>query len=169
MQVQTIFAGDKGYFVEVNHQNKISVPFGYSIDRNSQSSLNVRIFSVQSKNEIDEIPIAAIEYAIDQKKMICKDFADGPFAHDDFEDLDTYLADRLELLASVLILPLTLPDSEKTKLIYMETHRTSVKSISQSDLRILDLLGKQLAASLDSARLFSELEEMNKELDEKVA
>ncbi|KAI9142586.1 hypothetical protein BKA69DRAFT_1123937 [Paraphysoderma sedebokerense] len=166
-QVQEIFDGDKGYFVEVDRRGQISVPFAFSVQKTGDHA-SVRIFSPTSGNEVAEIPTSALQYAVSQNRTILKDYATASFDDDEHSELDVYLADRIDELTSLLILPLTVPDSPKTKLIYFEKYNFSVHHICPCDIRVLDILGKQLAASLDSARLFAELEETNKALDEKV-
>ncbi|KAI9142633.1 hypothetical protein BKA69DRAFT_265017 [Paraphysoderma sedebokerense] len=168
VQVQTIFAWDHGYFVELNSYGQISVPFGFSIKKQSMNNPEVRLFSPTGRNVSSDVPIAAIEYAISEKRIIFKDFTNRSFVDNRDEDLDMLLGDRLGCLTSILLLPLTLPDSKKTKLIYMEMHGELEQPVSTCELRTLDLIGKQLATSLDSARLFAELEEINRSLDEKV-
>ncbi|KAI9143584.1 hypothetical protein BKA69DRAFT_1036697 [Paraphysoderma sedebokerense] len=122
------------------------------------------MYSSEDVSMEEEIPWNVLEFGLQQRRPLVKDLS---IASKD-DEVRSYLADRAHMIDSVLFLPVASPESSKQKVIYIENHEVSIDSLG-IDIRMLDLIGQQLAGALDSSRLFHELEELNESLEGKVA
>lgn len=162
-KVYDMYGGDIGYFVERNRFGQMAVICGFSFDKDD-SGVNVCVFHLDDSTEESDIPKAALEYALSFREVNVTDFTMDTKEN----SLSEYLGSRVDLLDSVLILPVTSPGSPKRKILYIERHQPFNSSHQSIDSFALELLAQQFATSLECARLFGELESEKRELDKKV-
>lgn len=146
-QVYEKFGGDIGYFVEKNRFGQVSVICGFSFVQRG-STTEVQLFSTDG-NTASKIPTAALEYGLDLSQISVTDFK---FVDENESELCALLSDRIDLLDSVLILPVTASDSSKHKIIYIERYSTLDTFSESPDLHSLEPLAYQFAASLECSR-----------------
>ncbi|KAI9144028.1 hypothetical protein BKA69DRAFT_1122679 [Paraphysoderma sedebokerense] len=164
-QIYTIFGGDAGYFVEQTRHGQVSVVCGFSFRKQDTGEIETRIISADDLSE--DIPTALLSYGLLLNETKIKDLDSLWGAQDD--EIDVYLQDRSDTLSSVLLLP-----TFNMRGLYRRHDNVSGVDSDFIDLQILNLLAGQLAAALDGARsrpytrLFSELEEANRNLEDKV-
>ncbi|KAI9144027.1 hypothetical protein BKA69DRAFT_1122678 [Paraphysoderma sedebokerense] len=162
-QIHAIFGGDMGYFVEQNRYGQISVVCGFSFRQLDSGEVETAILDANDLPE--DIPMALLEHGLLLDEAKIKTF-DGLWQNQD--EIDLYLQDISSNMNSVLLLPLKFPGVSKKKLIYLERHEPRDSDSTMIDVQTLELLAGQLVAALDGARLFSQLEETNRNLENKI-
>ncbi|KAI9136246.1 hypothetical protein BKA69DRAFT_1177063 [Paraphysoderma sedebokerense] len=159
--LHSIVGGNVGYFVEKNRFGQTNVISGFAFMDATDGLSNLTIFPVNDATESRKIPLAALEYGLEQTLPVVYDL---DLEDEESNDFRICLSDRNDV-DSVLILPITSPKSDKQKIIYLENVDTGLSI----DSRILDLLSQHLAASLESSILFEQLENINRSLEDEVS
>ncbi|KAI9136556.1 hypothetical protein BKA69DRAFT_1129024 [Paraphysoderma sedebokerense] len=149
VELHEMVGGSRGYFVEKNRFDQLNVICEIQFDKTMDGLDIINVRGIEDCHGRESIPVAALEHGLEQPEITIWDF--------DLDDIDddtwnAFLSDQIKTLSSVLILPITTPDSGKNKMIYIENVRQSTV-----DLRIIELLAQHLASSLDSARLNSNI------------
>ncbi len=153
---------DKGYLILENKNNWQVTAEAFNLIENVESRLiaPINVDDAGSKRRHPIIPDSIIRYVIDKhKKVLLKDvYSDGRFI------LDEYV--RQNRVKSVLCFPIIHQKIMKG-IIYLENN-TSYNAFTDDKMRVIELISSQLAAHIDNATYFYELELLNRTLEKKV-
>ncbi|KAI9136111.1 hypothetical protein BKA69DRAFT_107797 [Paraphysoderma sedebokerense] len=116
-----LYGGTKGYFVEKNRFGQVNVICGFAYE-DSKAFNGANICSVDDSSHRGDVPWAALEYGLElMEPMIW----DAELADTDIDELSAIMSDRKDNIESILILPVTSPESGKQKIIYIEWYAHS--------------------------------------------
>lgn len=153
---------DKGYLILENKGTWQVTAEAFNLIEKVESRLiaPVNVEDAGSKRRHPIIPDSIIRYVIDKhKKVLLKDvYSDGRFI------LDEYV--RQNRVKSVLCFPIIHQKIMKG-IIYLENN-TSYNAFTEDKVRVIELISSQLAAHIDNATYFYDLELLNRTLEKKV-
>ncbi|KAI9136492.1 hypothetical protein BKA69DRAFT_144822 [Paraphysoderma sedebokerense] len=144
--LHSILGGEKGYFVERNRNGQMNLVCAFSFEScRAEESEKVTLISANDATKIEKVPIAALEYALDQAYPILFDL---DMETEENASIRCFLGDQIEYVNSVFILPITSPESGKQKTIYVEKYVfASMKCVDKNTYSYLILANLALKAA----------------------